>query len=179
MRTLIAVFLSGVVAFEPTPERAARLAREMLIVDTHIDVPYRLLEDPEDVSRRTKRGDFDAERARQGGLDVLFQSIYVPAAYQKGGAKHFADTLIDLVENLANQNPETSAGARRRFRRGGGISHVQDETFDQVVELSRAPLIASHSSCRHFTPVFERNLDDARIRRLAANGGARRLAAAR
>jgi membrane dipeptidase len=51
------------------------------------------------------------------------------------------------------------------------LSHVSDEAFDQALALSQAPPFASHSSCRHFTPGFERNLDDARIRALAAKGG--------
>jgi len=33
------------------------------------------------------------------------------------------------------------------------------------------PVIASHSSCRHFTPGWERNMSDAMIQRLAAKGG--------
>jgi membrane dipeptidase len=51
------------------------------------------------------------------------------------------------------------------------LAHVSDEAFDQAVALSQAPPIASHSSARAFTPGFERNLDDARIRKLAAAGG--------
>jgi membrane dipeptidase len=51
------------------------------------------------------------------------------------------------------------------------VSHVSDETFYQVMELSKAPVIASHSSCRAFTPEWERNMDDDMIRRLAEDGG--------
>jgi membrane dipeptidase len=51
------------------------------------------------------------------------------------------------------------------------LSHVSDAAFDQALEATQAPPIASHSSCRHFTPGFERNLDDARIRALAEKGG--------
>ena len=51
------------------------------------------------------------------------------------------------------------------------LSHVSDEAFDQALALSQAPPIASHSSCRYFTPGFERNVDDTRIRALAAKGG--------
>ena len=48
-------------------------------------------------------------------------------------------------------------------------SHASDDVFDQMVELSRAPIICSHSGCR---AVFDhpRNLDDGRIKRLAAAG---------
>ncbi len=51
------------------------------------------------------------------------------------------------------------------------LSHVSDEAFDQAIALVKAPPIASHSSARALTPGFERNLDDARIRKLAAAGG--------
>jgi membrane dipeptidase len=51
------------------------------------------------------------------------------------------------------------------------VSHLSDESFYDVVEVSRAPVIASHSSCRHFTPGWERNMDDKMIRLLAEKGG--------
>lgn len=51
------------------------------------------------------------------------------------------------------------------------VSHISDQAFDRVLAVTRAPVIASHSSARHFTPGFERNLDDARIKVLAAAGG--------
>jgi membrane dipeptidase len=51
------------------------------------------------------------------------------------------------------------------------LSHVSDETFDAALALTKAPAIVSHSSCRYFTPKFERNLDDGRIRALAKKGG--------
>ena len=51
------------------------------------------------------------------------------------------------------------------------ISHVSDSTFYQVIRTTKAPVIASHSSCRHFTPGFERNMSDDMLRKLSANGG--------
>jgi len=51
------------------------------------------------------------------------------------------------------------------------ISHVSDEAFYQVMELSKTPVIASHSSARFFTPGFERNMNDEMIKLLAKNGG--------
>jgi membrane dipeptidase len=49
-------------------------------------------------------------------------------------------------------------------------SHAADSVFDQLMELSRTPIILSHSGCRavHDHP---RNIDDARIKKLAAAGG--------
>jgi membrane dipeptidase len=50
------------------------------------------------------------------------------------------------------------------------ISHIADETFQDVIEVSQAPIIASHSSCRALTNV-PRNLTDDMLRALAKNGG--------
>jgi len=51
------------------------------------------------------------------------------------------------------------------------ISHVSDEAFWQTLEVTKTPVIASHSSARHFTPGFERNMSDDMIAALAKNGG--------
>lgn len=253
---LLAAALAALAAGWALAGRAPRPARGPLLVDTHIDVPYRLVEQgaaSDDVATATGRGDFDAPRARRGGLAVAWMSIYVPAELQtKGGAKAYADRLIDRVEGIARAHPETfrivtSADQAEAAARDGRIglalgienaaafeddlanvahfygrgvryatlthsednligdssysdpekrtwhglspfgvavigemnrlgmmvdlSHVTDQTFDDVLAVTKAPPIASHSSCRHFTPGFERNLDDARIRALAERGG--------
>jgi membrane dipeptidase len=51
------------------------------------------------------------------------------------------------------------------------ISHVSDSTFFQVLDMTDVPVIASHSSCRKFTPGFERNMNDEMIRRLGEKNG--------
>ena len=231
-------------------ERSQQLAQETLIVDTHIDVPDRLSARMEDISTRTEHGDFDYVRAKEGGLNVAFMSIYVSASHQDtGDAKEVADRLIDLVEKFAvdwpdkfaiatsvadvkqqaaqgkislamgmengapietledlhhyydrgiryltlahsraNQFSDSSFDANRpwnglsplgrevvtEMNRLGmmvDVSHISDEAFLDVTEVSTAPVIASHSSCRHFTPGFERNMSDELIRALAENGG--------
>jgi membrane dipeptidase len=50
------------------------------------------------------------------------------------------------------------------------VSHVSDTTFYDVLETSRAPVIASHSCCRAICDA-PRNLDDEMMRRLASAGG--------
>jgi len=50
------------------------------------------------------------------------------------------------------------------------ISHVSDKTFRDVLAISRAPLIASHSCCRALTN-NPRNMTDEMIKALAAKGG--------
>ena len=50
------------------------------------------------------------------------------------------------------------------------VSHVSTQTVDDVLEASRAPVFASHSSCRALSDI-PRNLTDDQIKRIAAKGG--------
>ena len=251
---------AAIIAFLPQPQttpedplraKAKKLAQKFIIVDTHVDLPYRLRREEEDISKRTEKGEMDYVRAVAGGLNAPFMSIYTPAALQEsGGSREFADETIDLVEGLVKRWPDkfaiaTSVADVRAQFKGGlvsfplgmengspierdlallqhfydrgiryitlthgtdnnicdssydksrtwkglspfgrdvvvemnrlgimiDISHVSDDTFYQVMDLSTAPAIASHSSCRHFTPGFERNMSDEMIRLLAKKGG--------
>ncbi len=51
------------------------------------------------------------------------------------------------------------------------VSHISDLAFYDVMKISQVPVIASHSSARHFTPGFERNMNDDMIQAMAAQGG--------
>lgn len=103
-----------------------RHAREILattpIVDTHIDFPWHLVEHKKwyapgytAFALNNPEGDFDFERARQGGLYGPFMSIYIPAHYQKepGRAKQVADSLIDMVYAIVRDYPDRFALAPR------------------------------------------------------------------
>jgi membrane dipeptidase len=50
------------------------------------------------------------------------------------------------------------------------ISHVADKTFYDTIEVTKAPLIASHSSCRAISN-SPRNMTDDMLRALGRNGG--------
>jgi len=230
---------------------ALRIANSSIIVDTHIDVPDRLVDDPADVSMATESGDFDYPRGVAGGLNAPFMSIYTAAALEaEGKSREEAGKLIDLVEDIVSNSSGKFALAaspddvRRQFEQGVmslpmgmengspiegdlanllhfydrgiryitlthslsnhlsdssydenkqwnglsefgveviremnrlgimvDVSHVSDEAFWQVIKVSAVPVIASHSSARHFTPGWERNMDDEMIKALAAKGG--------
>ncbi|WP_258099344.1 dipeptidase [Marinoscillum pacificum] len=86
---------------------AEELAHKFIIVDGHVDLPYRmevkgfmLRKEVEDVSVETT-GNFDFPKSRKGGLDAPFMSIYVPSSYNAGGAKEFADSLITMTLDVA------------------------------------------------------------------------------
>lgn len=50
------------------------------------------------------------------------------------------------------------------------VSHVSDATLADALEVSRAPVFASHSSCRALSNI-PRNLSDEQIRAIASKGG--------
>ena len=95
--------------------RAERLAQQNIITDGHVDLPYRLKVRNFRLEREflgipieTDEGDFDFVRAREGGLDAPFMSIYLPSAKQSesGASKKLADTLINMVEGIAQAHPD-------------------------------------------------------------------------
>jgi len=51
------------------------------------------------------------------------------------------------------------------------VSHISDSSFYDVIRLSKAPVIASHSCCRFFVPGLERNMSDEMIKTLAKHSG--------
>lgn len=230
---------------------AKKIAKKYIITDGHIDVPYRLEDEFENVAEHTAHGDFDFPRAVEGGLDAPFMSIYIPARLEEtGGSKALADKLISMVEDIVKAAPEkfalahSTADVEANFAKGimslpmgmengspiegdmanlkhfydrgiryitlthskanhisdssydeerpaGGltdfgktlvqemnsigvmvdVSHISDDAFYDVMALSKTPVIASHSSARHFTPGFERNMSDDMIKLMAKNGG--------
>src|SRR5215467_1275753 len=50
------------------------------------------------------------------------------------------------------------------------VSHISDKTFYDVLEITKAPVLASHSSCRAICN-HPRNMSDDMLRALAKNGG--------
>lgn len=87
-------------------ETANRIAQETIIVDGHIDVPYRLSDGWQDVSSATATGDFDYLRAVKGGLNAPFMSIYTPAEFDgTDEAKAHADRMIEIVERIVSESP--------------------------------------------------------------------------
>src|SRR5690349_20778052 len=64
----------------PPSARARQLHDRAIVVDTHDDTTQRLLFDKTfDISKRNKDGHIDIPRMRDGGLDALFFSIWVPS----------------------------------------------------------------------------------------------------
>src|SRR5262249_46287342 len=56
---------------------ALTIHRNAIIIDMHADTTQRLLDESVDIDRRLTDGHFDAVRAKEGGLDAQFFSIWV------------------------------------------------------------------------------------------------------
>ena len=108
------------------PEAARTLAQDAVIVDTHIDAPTELLKHWLDLGGTTVR-EFDYPKARAGGLDIGFMSIYTSADQDDAGqAWQVANTQIDAVEALVQRHPDKFALLRsprdvERLRAGGHV----------------------------------------------------------
>ena len=106
--SLLAAACSDTTSTEAMDASAA--TEQTLIIDTHIDIPFRLHRGYVDVSKATDGGDFDYPRAKAGGLNAAFMSIYIPAAVDEAGdSVALADKLIEDTENLANSHPDKFA----------------------------------------------------------------------
>ena len=97
---------------------------------------------------------------------------YITLTHSK--SNHISDSSYD--ENYQWEGGLSSFGKEliREMNKVGimvDISHVSDKAFYESIEISEVPVIASHSSLRHFTPGFERNVSDDMLIKLASKGG--------
>ncbi|MEP6743464.1 MAG: membrane dipeptidase, partial [bacterium] len=93
----------------PSDEPLA-IHRRAIAIDMHADTTQRLLDENVDLAQRLHDGHFDSVRAREGGLDAQFFSIWVePELFGGAGPKAMkrADDQIAAVHSLAEQHPET------------------------------------------------------------------------
>tara|TARA_Y100001935_G_scaffold106287_1_gene88218 strand:+ start:1698 stop:2921 length:1224 start_codon:yes stop_codon:yes gene_type:complete len=115
--------------------KSNKLSKKFIIVDGHIDLPYRLKEAGYlkknkilDLTKETD-GDFDYAKSKRGGLDAPFMSIYIPAEFQKsGGAKKLADSLINLVIKITNSFPT-------KFALANSPSDIKDNFSKGLISL--------------------------------------------
>jgi len=126
--------LASACAATPPEERAHELAQRFVILDGHVDVPYRLHAQKQgggavdDVGEPTPGGDFDHPRALAGGLDAPFFSIYTPSELEaQGTSKEAAEEMIALCGELLAHHPERFELARtaadvRRIAKDGRIA---------------------------------------------------------
>src|ERR1041384_7227918 len=87
-------------------------------------------------------------------------------------SNHLADSSGDANKphNWLSPLGKEIVGEMNRLGMIVDISHVADKTFWDALAVSRAPIFASHSSCRAISPV-PRNMTDEMIVALAKKGG--------
>jgi membrane dipeptidase len=229
--------------------RARQLHDRAVVIDTHDDTTQRLIFDKTfEIGARNKEGSIDIPRMREGGLNALFFSIWLPGDVTGSLAVKRALQQIDAVREAIRTHPRdlvlaTTASDIRRAAAGrkiaallgmeGGhmidedlgvlrdfaalgvryltlthslnttwadssgdkpahngltpfgqevvrelnrlgvmidVSHVADNTFYDTLEITRAPVLASHSSVRAISN-SPRNMTDDMLRALAKNHG--------
>jgi len=112
------------------PHDPLAIHRRAIVVDMHADTTQRLVDEQIDLEQRLADGHFDAVRAKEGGLDAQFFSIWVePELFGGGGARAIkrADDQIQAVQDLARKHPETwevatTAADIRRIAASGRIA---------------------------------------------------------
>jgi len=135
---------------------ADKIAHKYIIIDGHVDLPYRLriinfrfAKEFTGIPVKTDEGDFDYVRAKTGGLDAPFMSIYIPSSYQiDGGAKELADSLIDMVHGIIKEHPD-------KFASGGSPKEVKANFKKGILSLpmgmeNGAPIENDLKNIAHF-----------------------------
>ncbi len=257
---LLLVAFAARLSADDLHERAMRLHRSAIVVDTHEDVPEQLQKEWVDLGLRGTTGHVDIPRWREGGMTGAFLAAYVSADFAtSGGSAMKALEFIDLIHRLVEAHPrdlvfadsadgirqakkdgriavligiegghaiEDSLGALSAYQRLGvrymtlthtntnhwadssgsffgpdpydpkktavhdgltahgrevvlemnrlgilvDVSHVSDKTMADAIAASKAPVFASHSSCRALAGM-PRNVTDDQIRAIAKGGG--------
>jgi len=139
----------------------------------------------DDIRRIAKKGKIAALMGIEGG-HAIEDSLHALRMFYRLGIRYmtlthtntnnWADSEADLSNTKIKHHDGLSDFGRevvREMNRIGmmvDISHVADTTFFDVIETTRAPIIASHSSSRALAP-HTRNMTDDMFRAIAKNGG--------
>jgi membrane dipeptidase len=134
-----------------------------------------------DIRRAAAEGKLAALLGLEGGY-AIDERLERVEHYYRAGVRYMTPTWTHSLPWAGSSGD--AAGAARGLNDFGrrvigemnrlgmmvDVSHVSDKTFWDIVETSRAPVIATHSNCRALADV-PRNLTDEMIRALAATGG--------
>lgn len=181
---IVAIFFATYVPGTITGPEAVKQALDQ--IDAVRETAFRHKKDlmlartADDIQRAHREGKIAALIAVEGG-HAIAGDVRVLRTYAALGASYMTLTHMvntdwaDSSTDKPAHNGLTDFGKQvvREMNRDGmmvDVSHVSDKTFYDALAVSRAPLIASHSSCRALcdTP---RNMTDDMIRALAAKGG--------
>jgi len=154
---------SVTVAPPPAPagvsQRALRAFREAIVVDTHNDLPTKIIDDGYDPSVRhvpgfaKDQGETDLPRLAESGITAVFLSAWVDAPYARGDTDRswervgvYLDTIHAFVARHPSAlTPATTAAEVRAAKAAGKVAvligveggHAIESSIDHLRELYR------------------------------------------
>lgn len=129
-------------------EKALRLHRSAIVLDTHEDVPEQLQKQWVEIGARQKTGHVDVPRWREGGVTAAFLAAYVESGFAaSGGSAKKALEFIDLIRSLVDAHPADlvfadSVAAVRKAKRDGRIAVLIGIEGGHAIEDSLGALSA-------------------------------------
>ena len=168
------------------PEEGRFMLDSMLDLVTGYAVRYpdrvALAMNPGEVAANFAKGLLSIPLCLENGSPIGDDLSYIEALQKKGMAyitlchaksNQICDSNYDSIRPWKGVSPFGEEVIREMNRQGImiDISHSTDSTVVQALRISEAPIVATHSSCRHFTPGFERNLSDTLIKAIAEKNG--------
>ena len=132
MRAAFTLLLPIVLLGQQVSEEARRLHEDAFVFDAHIHVINRQFHDGSDIGQRLKGGQVDLVRAKEGGVDAMFFSLFIPEQYYppRFETEH-AFRLMDKALEQIRRNEDKIAIARKasdidRIRKQGKIAAILD-----------------------------------------------------
>ena len=167
----------------PGPEASKRALRQIQLVREQVEkhpADLLLARTVADIRRAHKEGKIAVLMGMEGG-HMINDDLALLRKYAGLGVRYLTlthgvnDDWADSSTDKPAHNGLTDFGRQvvTELNRLGvmvDISHVSDKTFYDALSVTRAPVIASHSSCRALCDAA-RNMNDEMLRALARNGG--------
>lgn len=165
--------------------------RSKQVADSLIDVVYAMARDypdrfalatnANDMLRNFKKGIVSLPMGMENGSPI--ETLTDVAYFHQRGIRYvtlahsrdnqICDSSYDTLKTHGGLS-EFGREVVREMNRVGimvDVSHLSDDAIWDILKISKKPLIATHSACRHFTPGFERNLPDTLIKAIAQTNG--------
>lgn len=163
-------------------ERADSMINLVQDIASYHPQKFSLVTSTEDVEKNFKEGKISLPMGMENGAPIGNDLMMVQYFFDRGiryitlthgKDNQICDSSTDTIRTWNGLSPFGKEVVKEMNRVGimVDISHVADSTFYQVMKLTKAPCIASHSSCKFFAPTVKRDMTDDMIRKLGENNG--------
>lgn len=105
MRFTVILFSILIFHFSSSAQTAKSIHQNSIVIDTHGDILFNQIKSGIDIGKLQPKGNFDLVRAKQGGLDVQFFSIWC----DETGGYALANREIDSLYSLIKRDPKRIA----------------------------------------------------------------------